>query len=720
MFFRSFVSADTSFQSAAASSYSAQSAGKPNETAAGRKKKYLINPADLKEQDIRLIKAILSAHPEKTFYYEDDFPAFSLRSEEYELNTVPPLLLMKQDEKNSAKRYYYLLGGEFHDGKFGVKIYQVKGVFTLSGESLSFRKIKGLLAKKQFVSKKKRLDDIFKEYQFNVAAGISQPGFVFNNADSHGYTTLFFMRTVKGDNLEKWKSTRRWFSTMQLLGLCLNAISAVRLIHNLGIVHRDIKPANLIANVDNPDDPDVRLIDFDMSKMAEEDDAGHAPGTRGYVAPEIYRKENTDFKSDVFSLGMVFSEILGFHYLFNPAKAQCSRPESPFMLLDTERYDTALTTKLMRFLEAMTHIEKAGRYALYEAELELARIMLFHQAALIGSAHRQFGTVSRKSIADSLEKLAQEGCVEAVLDAVKLLRKAHEYIRKVEYKLGNKHSLTAILSEFMFAACLLAVEHAEAAQRDERLRQLFVKHLDKMFIQACLEDDLKLMQFLLSQGASFSRIYKESASISDLSGRGAQGKAHEFLQLCEQVNNIEKDDNRYRGEALQSLTQCTATMTLDEIRQSVKHFLMIDAHIVKLRRQFASLSFQTDTELFINCFGKAYRYLTTHTDSKKIMLCLTKVVDELKLMTAATLLKNQRADQLNEYIIQFPEVLKLSLGDGTTLLHLAVQLSDSQLIHQLIIAGCDPDQARLDGMTPRQMASLRDVGGFSQPVRIVV
>ena len=99
-------------------------------------------------------------------------------------------------------------------------------------------------------------------------------------------------------------------SERQALSLLAQAGSALREIHNRGIIHRDIKPGNLMARADGS----IALADFGIAKRLGEDFGrtrqGELYGTPYYVSPEQIEGNAATIRSDIYALGIIFHEML--------------------------------------------------------------------------------------------------------------------------------------------------------------------------------------------------------------------------------------------------------------------------------------------------------------------------------------------------------------------------------------------------------------------------
>lgn len=97
------------------------------------------------------------------------------------------------------------------------------------------------------------------------------------------------------------------FPPLEACEVMLQLTSGVQYIHDHGILHRDIKPDNLFYLPDGS----VKIADFGISTQLGEKQIGDAvTGTVYYTAPEILMGGEAGPSSDIYSMGIVFYEML--------------------------------------------------------------------------------------------------------------------------------------------------------------------------------------------------------------------------------------------------------------------------------------------------------------------------------------------------------------------------------------------------------------------------
>lgn len=84
--------------------------------------------------------------------------------------------------------------------------------------------------------------------------------------------------------------------------------SVLCILHSHNIIHRDIKPENVIIT----NSGDVVLVDFDAARIHKDYKSADTKilGTTGFAAPEQYGFNQTDLRTDIFSLGILMNVML--------------------------------------------------------------------------------------------------------------------------------------------------------------------------------------------------------------------------------------------------------------------------------------------------------------------------------------------------------------------------------------------------------------------------
>jgi len=119
-------------------------------------------------------------------------------------------------------------------------------------------------------------------------------------------TPFLVMEYVAGKTLEHFFAS----STATIQRACawtVDLAGALAAAHRAGIIHGDVKPGNILVTKDNK----VKLGDFGIARLATQAcGSGRVFGTPAYLAPEQIRSEIQDQRSDQFSLGIVFYQML--------------------------------------------------------------------------------------------------------------------------------------------------------------------------------------------------------------------------------------------------------------------------------------------------------------------------------------------------------------------------------------------------------------------------
>ncbi len=111
-----------------------------------------------------------------------------------------------------------------------------------------------------------------------------------------------------GDETLATRMTRR-ISVETAFDIGEQILRAAAMAHSHHVIHCDIKPENVILFAGHR----VRLADFGIAKVSQRTIQGGGTGTIGYMAPE-QAMGKPSFRSDVFSIGLIFWKMLSGHW----------------------------------------------------------------------------------------------------------------------------------------------------------------------------------------------------------------------------------------------------------------------------------------------------------------------------------------------------------------------------------------------------------------------
>jgi serine/threonine-protein kinase len=154
------------------------------------------------------------------------------------------------------------------------------------------------------------LFDRFKREE-EIGKKLDHPGVVRVFNDEERSRRYMVLEWVDGRLLRQIMNEQKPLPPERAIRITLALCKALDYIHSQGVVHRDLKPENIMVG---PDDQ-VKLIDFGIAANAGSRrltfaKLTEAMGTPDYISPEQVKGKRGDARSDIYSLGIMFYEML--------------------------------------------------------------------------------------------------------------------------------------------------------------------------------------------------------------------------------------------------------------------------------------------------------------------------------------------------------------------------------------------------------------------------
>jgi eukaryotic-like serine/threonine-protein kinase len=122
------------------------------------------------------------------------------------------------------------------------------------------------------------------------------------------------MELLQGVTLAQKLRSEQLLTAQETLRIVRQIARGLREAHRMGAVHRDLKPSNVMLVAEEDGGEVVKILDFGIGKLADDDQEitqeGSFLGSPKYIAPEQVNERHVDARTDVYALGIIAFECL--------------------------------------------------------------------------------------------------------------------------------------------------------------------------------------------------------------------------------------------------------------------------------------------------------------------------------------------------------------------------------------------------------------------------
>jgi eukaryotic-like serine/threonine-protein kinase len=197
--------------------------------------------------------------------------------------------------------------------------YEILGVLGKGSMGLVYKaqdpKINRLVAIKTIRFSDEFDEDVVQEIkerffrEAEIAGQLSHPSIVIiHDVGEDGDLTYIAMEFLEGEDLDNFISKTNLLSFRRVIDVVVKIAEALDYAHKANVIHRDIKPANVMLLKNG----NIKVTDFGIAKAisSSRTKTGVILGTPNYMSPEQIMGQKIDARSDIFSLGVLFYQLI--------------------------------------------------------------------------------------------------------------------------------------------------------------------------------------------------------------------------------------------------------------------------------------------------------------------------------------------------------------------------------------------------------------------------
>jgi PAS domain S-box-containing protein len=275
-----------------------------------------------------------------------------------------------------------------------------------------------------------------------ILASISHPNIaLIYFLDKNHKPPFFCMEFMPGGSLEDMLSQKKKLDPELAVSYTQQVAIGLDEAYKRGIVHQDIKPSNLMI----AENERLKIVDFGLARTSRELEEGPQviAGTPLYIAPEQVQEGKTDFRSDIYSLGVTFFRMLygrtpfaggslveilynQFHQGLPPIESLDQSVPAHLYTIIQGMISTDLSKRYNSYADLISDLEDARRAMLAPTAIEIAPAPVETEVLIRGLLYDQpfaevLGEILRKNYSGRLTLSWMDLCKNIYIDNGKIV-----------------------------------------------------------------------------------------------------------------------------------------------------------------------------------------------------------------------------------------------------------------------------------------------------------